>query len=629
LDVVINNLDGKAQIYQNTANTRLHNHYLTIHLKGNSLNPQGVGAKIKISAGGQEQYARMQPSRGYESSVSQNIHFGLGQASQVDTLEIRWTRPERRYQQLTDVKADTTIPLFYKDARRDTSKNYFQKAAHPRHFRNITDKLNIHYKQNENAYNDFKREPLLPHMLSHQGPAITVGDVNGDGREDFYVGGSAGQPDRIYLQQKDGTFTRDKVNQELWEKDKKYDDTAALFFDADSDGDLDLYVVSGGYGLSPLSGKLQDRLYINNGKGKFVHAKKALPKLLTDGSCVKAADYDGDGNLDLFVGGRAIPGKYPLSPRSYILHNNGNGTFTNVTKKIALKLQKGGMVTDALWIDFNSDGKPDLVTVGEWSPIQFYKNVGGKFKDVTKAMGFEKTKGWWSSLAKGDFDNDGDMDIVAGNWGLNSRYASTPRSRLEIFAADFDHNGITDAITAIHTKNGTYPLAGKPAMDRQLRFVKRKFRSYEAYAGASIIDIVGVKAAKKALHYQVNTMASCYLENEANESFTIHPLPLRAQFSSINGIIPYDVNEDGNLDIIIAGNMYDMNPNTVRNDASDGLWLKGDGKGHFQAVPPIQSGLMTLGNVKDLKLIHTIHGTVVLVGNNDDSLQAFKILNGR
>jgi hypothetical protein len=625
LDLIINNMDGKAGVYQNRADKQLHNHYLTVRLKGDSLNLRGIGAKVNISIEGKKQYARMQPYRGYESSVSQNIHFGLGQAGQVDTLEIYW--PDGYFQRLTDIKVDTMITLSYDNSAPEISKNP-QPLNDSREFTNVTDAWNIHYKHEENTYNDYKREPLLPHMLSRLGPGIAVGDVNNDGRADFYIGGAVGQPGRLYLQQKDGTF-KPSPYQQAFIADKSFEDTAALFFDANGDGSLDLYVVSGGYGLSPLSSKLQDRLYLNNGKGRLVRDKAALPQMLTSGSCVKAGDYDSDGDLDLFVGGRVIPGKYPLSPRSYILQNNGHGIFKDVTKRAAPELKKGGMVTDALWIDFNGDGHLDLVTAGEWAPIRFYKNVDGKFKEVTKAMGFENTVGWWSSLAKGDFDSDGDMDIVAGNFGLNSRYAVKSPAKLEIFVADFDHNGISDAITAIHTKNGIYPIAGKPAMERQLTIVRRKFQTYEAYADATISDIVGAEALRKAQHYIVNTMASCYLENEGSGKFKISPLPTRSQFSSVNAIIPYDVNGDGNLDIIIAGNMYNINPNTTRNDAGNGLWLKGDGAGHFRAIPSIQSGFMAPGNVKDLEFIHTTCGTAILIGNNDDSLQAFKILDNK
>lgn len=620
LDVVINNTNDHPFLYENQADTlKADHHNLLVRLKGDSLNSYGIGAKVMVTAGGEKQFSYMSPYRGYESSMEPKVHFGLGAQATVDSLEVIW--PDGSYQLLTNVEADKQVILDYAEADGTFNRSAFDPSRH--FFRAAgLNKLNISYKHQENTYNDFEKEPLLPHLLSRLGPGIAVGDVNNDDIEDFYIGGASGSAGTLYLQQENGTFTKSTENQP-WETDQKFEDIGATMFDANGDGNLDLYVVSGGNEFSPASEMIQDRLYLNTGEGNFIRTEDALPNLLTSGSVVKPADYDGDGDLDLFVGGRLVPGQYPQPADSYILRNDG-GTFTDVTKQVAPGLTEMGLVTDAEWIDYDDNGTPDLVTTGIWMPVTFLKNTGGTFQEATSSVDSGEHVGWWYSLEKGDFDGDGDQDLIAGNLGLNSNYKSSKTDPLEVYARDFDGNRSLDAILAVKKEDGSYPIKGMRALGEQMPRLMRKFQSFESYGNASLSEMVGEEKLDQAMHYMVDTFASSYIENEGDGTFHFNELPNRAQFSTINDMIPMDVNGDGHLDCIIAGNLYNTAPQTARNDASNGLVLLGNGRGSFRAVSPFESGFMAPGNVKDLATI-TIAGTkAILVANNDDSLKVIR-----
>jgi hypothetical protein len=408
--------------------------------------------------------------------------------------------------------------------------------------------------------------------------------------------------------------------------DKDYEDWGALFFDANGDGLPDLYVASCGYGRSPVSRLLQGRLYINQGGGRFVRDTQALPDMPTCTATVAAGDFTGHGRLDLFVGGRLTPRDYPYPPRSYLLRNDG-GHFTDVTAEVCPELMNpGGMITAAVWIDFDGDGKLDLVTAGEWMPLQFYKNIDGKtLRNVTASMGLPPMRGWWYSLATGDFNHDGHPDLVAGNLGLNFAYATSPQSRFGVYAADFTGNRTTDIVLTQEIAGTEYPLFGRAKLGPTIWPVALRFPSYASFAAASVEQLFGAAPLRHALHYQTDTFASLYLQNNGDGTFTSVPLPNLAQISPIRGIIAHDVDGDGNLDLIVAGNLYDTESNTPPADAGNGLWLKGDGRGHFTPVPPVASGFLAPRRVTGLALIQTPAGKAVLVANNGDSLQAFTI----
>ena len=451
-----------------------------------------------------------------------------------------------------------------------------------------------------------------------------MADVNGDGLDDVFIGGAAGVPGKLFIQQKDGSFVESTQGQP-WVTDKKYEDWGALFFDANGDGLPDLYVASCGYALAPTSELLQDRIYINQGGGRFAKDPRALPEMHTCTAAVAAGDFNGDGKVDLFVGGRLSPRNYPNPTRSYLLRNDG-GHFTDVTEAMAPELvHPGGMITAAVWMDFDGDGRLDLVTAGEWMPLQFYHNEGTGFRNVTATRGLPPLRGWWYTLATADWNHDGHPDLVAGNLGLNYSYTSSQRSRFGVYAADFTGNRTTDIVLTQEINGTEYPVWGLAQLGQAIYPLAIRFPSYAAFSEASIPQMFGASQLQQAVHYQTDTLASVYLQNTGDGTFTLSSLPNLAQISPIKGIAVDDVDGDGNLDLIVAGNLYEAEPNTPRADAGNGLWLRGDGQGHFTPVPAVESGFLAPLDVTGLALIKTPTGKAVLVANHGDSLQAFAI----
>jgi hypothetical protein len=528
-------------------------------------------------------------------------------------LEVTW--PDGRVQVLTDLPVDRTVTLQQSAAApgarhptADTRHQLFHAIAAPR------------YTQPERNVPDFTIQPLLPNQPSRQGPPLAVSDVNGDGLEDVFVGGSAGVPGKLFLQTAKGGFV------ESWSTEGESDDWGAQFLDANGDDRPDLYVASGGYQISPVARALQDRLYINQGGGRFARDTAALPPMLTSTAAVAVGDFTGDGKPDLFVGGRLVPRNWPYPTRSYLLRNDGAGRFTDVTDSVAPELvTPGGMITAAVWVDFDGDGKLDLVTAGEWMPLQFFKNDGTQLRNVTAAMGLPPLRGWWYSLAAGDFNHDGRIDLVAGNMGLNHSYSASATRRFGIYAENFTGNRTTDIVLTEHHEGREYPVAGLATVGREIYTVGLKFRSYASYSTASIQDLFSPEQLRRALHYETDTLASLYLQNSGNGTFTATALPSLAQIAPIRGIIAADVDGDGNLDLIVGGNLYDTEPNTPQADAGNGLWLRGDGRGHFTPVPPAESGFRAPLNVTGLALIKMPTGNAVLVATRGDSLSAYAI----
>lgn len=623
LDLVLNNINDQASIYENLLfredSTNNDAHFLKIQLLGDSLNTGGIGAKIDLFYAGQYQYYEHFPVRGFQSMVDPRIHFGIGDVNSVDSIKILW--PDGKIQKSVNVKANQLLTFHYNQAEKNTAPGN-EKLQKSQLFVNVTKVNNVIYKHTEREFIDYKFQPLIPHQYSKEGPGISVSDVNGDQLEDFFVGGSLSYAGMIFLQQNDGSFTAMPLP-----GDQNYEDMGSLFFDADNDGDSDLYVVSGGAGLPLGSAYYRDRLYVNDGRGRFTLAEGALPDIKVCGSVVTAADYDKDGDLDLFVGARVDLENYPLPERSLLLRNDSDSKgirFSDVTPLAAKSLERAGLIAAALWTDFDQDGWVDLVLAGEWMPITFFKNEKGRFINVTSGTGLEKFTGLWNSLCGADFDKDGDIDYVAGNLGLNTPYKVSQDHPMQLMAKDFDKNGAIDPICSYYIQGKNYPMYNRDLLISQLPYLKKKFTSYHAYAIASISDIFSKAEMEDAYIVDSRYHTSSYIENKGDGTYSVHPLPIEAQFSPVFGILTNDYNNDGHTDLLIAGNSFDVNAETGKYDASVGLFLSGDGRGNFSPVLGRESGFFVDGDVKGMaELLNRDGSSLILVAQNSDSLKAF------
>lgn len=618
LEIITNNIDDYATIFENKSSES--NNYIVFKFSNKKDNKFGLGCRVDLSLKDYKQTQELTLSRGFQSSVAPSLHFGLGDAEYIDGAEITW--PDGKKQILKDVKANQFITINYENAKEITKST---PSSNPIVFNSFVDTLAI-YKHKENIYDDFKYELLLPHKTSQFGPGIAVGDLNNDGLDDFYVGAASKYPGGMFFQEPDGSFKQQKTK--ILIQDRLYEDIGALIFDADNDGDNDLYIVSGGNEFKPNSEMLHDRLYINRGNGNFVKSKFALPLLPTSGSRVTAEDFDKDGDLDLFVGGRLIPANYPYPANSYLLENvskPGRPQF-KINNKNASLFSKLGLVTTSLWLDYDNDGWEDLFVSGEWMPITVFKNVKGVFKDVTKELGLADTVGWWFSLSSGDFDEDGDLDILCGNLGLNYKYKAKKDETFDIYLNDFDGNNINDIVLSYYNDGEKYPVRGRECSSQQMPHIKKKYETYNEYSTATLTDVYDEDKLEKGIHYQVKSFASMYLEN-TNNSFKQHILPNEVQISPINQIIVKDFDKDGNLDAITAGNLYASEVETPRADAGYGMFLKGDGKGNLKPITAKSSGFYTTGDVKDMKLIKINSIEYAISVKNNDFLQFIKINN--
>lgn len=596
--------------------------YLRVDLQGEKSNPEGLGAKVYVTTGSSTQMVQMETVKGYLSCSEPIAHFGLGNAEKVDQVVVRWLDGKENV--LTNVAVNTTITVNHSDAVKTTKSAVPKPAAV---LVNATQDLKIDFTHKENEFDDFDREFLIPKELSNLGPGIAVGDINGDGNDDFFIGGAKNQSGAIYTQNANGTFT--KTNFAEGTEDIKSEDMGALFFDADGDKDIDLYVVSGGSDSPKDDPNLQDRLYINDGKGNFKWNKEALPKMISSGSVAAAQDYDKDGDMDLFVGTRIIPGNYPYPTKSYILQNN-KGKFTDVTKTIAPELEKVGLVSGALWTDINNDGDYDLMLNGEWMPITVFENNGGKFKNITQQSGLAESTGWWNSLTAGDFDNDGDMDYVAGNFGINLKYRPKEKP-IELFYDDYDNNGTHDIIMGYWQGEHLYPQKTRERMIEQMKDVETIFPDWDSYGRAEVWDFYGRKRMENSqLHYKANTFYSSYIENLGNNKFAVKRLPNEVQVSSTFGMVTMDINQDGNLDIVCHGNFYETEIETNTQDAGIGNVLLGNGDGSFTNLPARYSGFYSAANAKSMAIIKVgaAKTPVILTTNSNGPVEAFKVISG-
>ena len=620
-DIVVNTINAPAFVYENLSTTIKQNNFLKIRLVGDSLNPFAIGAKIMLFCGGGKQFAQQAVTRGYQSSVGHTIHFGLGNISKADSISIKW--PDGKTTMVYPAAVNKLLTIIKDHTATIVPARAANKRVVPL-FKDITQKYGIDHRHEDPEYNDFSRQFLLPHKHSQQGPGIATGDVNGDGLDDFFVGGGYKQPGHLFFQTAKGQFR--KVALQNNEKEKYEEDTGVLFFDYDNDDDLDLYIVSGSNEFFEGSEYYRDRLYNNDGNGNFRLDKEALPDLRFSGSCVKAADFDGDGDLDLFVGGRLIPLKYPLPADSYLLVNEG-GKFKDMTNILAPALRRAGMVTDALWTDYDSDGDTDLIIVGEFMPLQFFENKGGRLENVSAKTGLTHTSGWWNSITGGDFDNDGDTDYLLGNLGLNTRYKVSPGEPLTIYGGDYDRNGTIDPILAHYIDNTEYPVHTRDDLLNQIPPMRKKFPNYTSYARATLSDILTPAQKSRAYVARAFHFASGYLENLDSGRFKLHTLPTDAQLAPVYGMLVQDFDGDGFLDVLLSGNSFATEVITGRYNASRGTFLRGDGRGNFKAVPPVQSGLMLHGDTKGAATVRVNQTLVHLFASNAGPIKAYAFVS--
>lgn len=634
LDVVVNNINSKAMLYKNNAieTKKASAHYLQVNFASEPPNVNGLGARVELHYGkGKQQVCENTPYRGYLSTDQQGAHFGLGLDSTVDTVLVKW--PDGNMQLLTNVKANQVLTLKHADAHAAYTWA-LPVIATGTLLREISDSLkaNIVHKEDDNI--DFNIQKLLPHKLSDYSPGLAVGDINGDGLDDMVMSGSYSYSAKLLTQQQNGQFATRDLLPGANHVNKMYDDRGVLLLDADGDGDLDMYIATGGYRNLANSEGYMDRLYVNDGKGNFRYDSAALPANYASKSCARAVDIDNDGDLDIFVAGRCVPGKYPMPVSCAVYRNdskNGKVTFTDVTASVAPGLKDVGMVCDAVWTDFNNDGWVDLILAGEFMPIKFFKNNHGRLEPMP--TGLDNQLGWWNSIVPGDFDNDGDIDYVVGNTGQNSFYRPTEQYPVRVYAKDFDKNGVFDALPSLYLPTSgedstmrEYPAQLREQEISQMIEFRRKFPTYRAYAHATMDSLLTPDELKGALVLKANNFKSAYLRNDGNGQFTMVPLPVEAQFSALFGMVAEDIDGDGNLDVVINGNDYGTEVSVGRYDALNGLVLKGDGKGGFKPLSILQSGLFIPGNGKALVKFYNKQGNCLLAASqNRGPLKVFQI----
>lgn len=612
LDLIVNNTNALASIYKNNAEKLSKNNYLSVKLDGGAMNRFGIGAKVKLYSKGKLMYQEQSPVRGFQSSNDPVLNFGVGENTTIDSLIVIW--PNDSYQKLTTVKTNQVLTLKIADA---PNKWVYQNQKSNPIF-SQSSLTNVVHK--ENGFSDFTVQSLLPNYYSRQGPSIEVADINNDGLDDFFMGGAKGEVSQLFTQNKNNTFS--KINTPIFAQNAGSEDVASAFFDADNDGDKDLYVAAGGYEFEANDPLLQDRLYLNDGKGNYSISENSLPKLLTSKGCVKAVDIDSDGDLDLFVGGRIVPRKYPVAPNSYILINEGKGNgssprFTDNTQKICPSLSQIGMVTDAVWMDLNNDKQQDLIVVGEWMPIKVFINSKGKLADKSAEFIHFASTGWWNKINATDMDGDGDLDLIIGNCGLNTQFKVNEKEPMTVHYKDFMDNGSIVPVLSYYIGGVSYPMASRDDLAEPMPFIKKKFTDYKSYSTATITDVFSSKELENAKILKSEFMQTLYLENQGTKGFKAHTLPMEAQYAPVTAIVADDFDNDGKKDLLLAGGNTWTRIKFGRYLANHGVLLLGDGKNNFKYASQSQSGLNIKGDIRNLHTINSSKNKRIIVGVND------------
>jgi hypothetical protein len=612
LDIVVNNINQPAFIYQNESDKDPENHYLEIKLLGKGFNTQGVGAKISLISTGKKQYLEQMPTRGYLSTVSPVLHAGLGREATVDSLIVTWLSGKQ--QLLVNVKTNQLLTLSEDSAR----VNGVMAPAQIPLFKEVPSPVN--YSSLALQVNDFKRQPLLLNQFSYTGPCLVKGDVDGDGLADVYVGGGNGQAAALFIQAKGNKFVRQ--SEPAFEADRSSVDADAVFFDANNDGSPDLYVASGGYhGYDEDDAALQDRLYINDGKGNFSRNRNALPDMPVSKGCLAVNDVNQDGFEDIFVGGRVIPGRYPEPPTSYLLINDGKGNFTDQIHSIGPQLQKFGMITDAVWLDINEDQKKDLIVVGEWLPVSVFVNHNGTLQNETNKYFSKSCTGWWNKIETADFNNDHRPDLIIGNMGTNTQCKVSDAEPAEIYFKDFDDNGSIDPFFCFYIQGKSFPYVTRDELLEQIGSLRPRFNTYKSYADITLKDIFKSEELSSAGHLQANHLETTLFTSSADGKFVVTPLPVQAQYSPVHTITVLDYDNDGSEDVLLCGNNNHAKLRLGKFDANYGILLKGNDRGNFQYIDQAVSGFKVKGDVRSvIELNETLY-----FGIGQQSVKAYRL----
>ena len=632
LDLVVNNINAAASIYRNGVRGANANSYLTIGLRGSGANTAGIGAKVIVKTGDTRQLLEQAPTRGFLSSVEPRLHFGLDQAKQVDSLIVIW--PDRRFQVLTNVPVNRALVLSQPDAtgRYDYQARRDVVAEPPStgrgRFADVSSRLGAGFTHHENTFFDYNRESLIPHLLSAEGPALAVGDVNGDGLDDIFIGGAKWQAGKLFVQQRDGAFRAS--TQTAIAADSAAEDVDAALFDANGDGHLDLFVVSGGNEFWGNAEQLRSRLYMNDSRGNFSRATNAVPAFFENGSSLAVGDFNADRRPDLFVGSRVVARSYGLIPKSHLLQNDGAGRFTDVTLDKAAGLSETGMVTSATWVDYDKDGKLDLVVVGEWMPVRVFHQENGKLVDRTKEAGLADTNGWWNSVQAVDLRGNGRADLVLGNLGLNPYLRASRKEPARLYVGDFAHTGGLEQILTSYKNGVSYPVAGRDELLQKFPSLRSKYPSYASFGASRIEEIFPAADLKLAHVREAYTFASSIARNNGNGTFTLERLPLEAQIAPIYASVTGDFDGDSRTDLLVGGNFYGVIPVIGRYDASYGLMLRGSGDGRLVPLDIEDSNLVLDGQVRDLKALRGPNGErLIAVARNNDKLQILRVGNAK
>jgi enediyne biosynthesis protein E4 len=618
LDLVVNNVNMPPFVYRNESAGKGQTNFLMLSLRGSGKNTEGIGSEVTLYHGGKVSYQELIPMRGFQSTVDNRLHFGLGEDISIDSIVVRW--PDDKYTILYKMAANQFLKLDQKDASWKRSLPDKKQIPVFKIAENIS---GPDFRHKENDFNDFERDRLLFQMLSNDGPHMAVGDVNGDLLDDIFICGAKDSPGALFIQDNKGHYK--KSNEELFEADKICEDTDCAFFDADGDGDQDLYVASGGNEFPESSSVLADRLYINDGKGQFNKSLQILPAgKYESSSCVKPADFDKDGDIDLFVGIRLRPFEYGVPVNGYLLENDGHGNFKNVTEKRAPGLTGIGMITDMVWADIDNDGDKDMVIVGDWMPVKIFLNENGKFTDQSVKYGLSNTEGWWHRIVAKDLNNDGKIDFILGNLGLNSHFKASEEKPVTMYVNDFDLNGSVEQIICTWNGDKSYPVAMKDDLINQIPSLSMKYKKFSDYKDAAIEDLFSAEVLNRSIKLNAHHMESCVIINTGKGSFHLTKLPVEAQFSPVYAILAEDFDNDGICDILMGGNQFRAKPETGIYDASYGLLLKGDPSGTWRAVTAPESGIFVKGEIRDLKVLNINKTRTITIARNNDYLQFYK-----